>query len=129
MTARHVLTILAVSELARARRFYGEAFGWAELVVAPVYVEFALPGGMRLGLYQREHFGATAGAVAALVQPPQCTGAELYLQVERLDDALACVLAAGARLLSEAAPRDWGERVAYAVDPDGNVLALAQAGG
>ena len=50
MTARHVLTILAVSDLERSKRFYAEAFGWPRSVQVPVYVEHELPGGMRLGL-------------------------------------------------------------------------------
>ncbi|MGC4116017.1 MAG: hypothetical protein QM765_15815 [Myxococcales bacterium] len=54
MPARHVLTILAVGDLARAQAFYREAFGWMQPVDIPVYAEFEVPGGMRLGLYQRE---------------------------------------------------------------------------
>jgi len=34
--------------------------------------------------------------------------------------------AAGARLLSAAAPRDWGDEAAYFADPDGNVLVVAR---
>ncbi len=37
------------------------------------------------------------------------------------------LLAAGGRLLSALAPRPWGETVAYYADPDGNVIAVAQA--
>jgi len=31
----------------------------------------------------------------------------------------------GARVLSELEPRDWGDKVAYYADPEGNVLAVA----
>jgi hypothetical protein len=33
--ARHVLTILAVEDFARAKRFYADAFGWPQEVDAP----------------------------------------------------------------------------------------------
>jgi predicted enzyme related to lactoylglutathione lyase len=36
MTARHALTILAVEDLQRAVTFYTAAFGWPQIVSAPV---------------------------------------------------------------------------------------------
>ena len=51
---------------------------------------------------------------------------ELYVFVDDPADALARVVAAGGRVLSEAAPRDWGDLVGYAAGPDGVVVALAR---
>jgi uncharacterized glyoxalase superfamily protein PhnB len=34
--------------------------------------------------------------------------------------------AAGARVLSPVAPRDWGDDAAYFADPDGNVIVVAR---
>jgi catechol 2,3-dioxygenase-like lactoylglutathione lyase family enzyme len=48
--ARLGLVILAVGDLPRALAFYRSAFGWRQLVDVPVYGEFELPGGMRLGV-------------------------------------------------------------------------------
>ena len=56
MADRLSLVILAVRDLSRATRFYSDVFGWSVAVEVPVYVEFALPDGMRLGLYQRDAF-------------------------------------------------------------------------
>ena len=120
------LLILAVPDLEQATRFYEAALGWERTVRAPSYAEYALPNGLRFGLYQREGFGLNTGQTP--VQTPQGALApvELYLQVESLDDAVALAVRAGARVLSAAALRDWGDEVAYLSDPCGNVLALAR---
>ena len=47
---RHILTILAVSDLDQAARFYADAFGWPIRVEVPVYVELLLPDGRGLAL-------------------------------------------------------------------------------
>ncbi|MGC4116015.1 MAG: VOC family protein [Myxococcales bacterium] len=126
MTARHVLTILAVGDLARARTFYREAFGWRQPVDVPVYAEFELPGGMRLGLYQREGFARNTGQAPAVTPPGAISATEIYLHVDDLPAAVARVQAAGAKLLSPMAKRDWGDEAAYFADPDGNVLVVAR---
>lgn len=126
MRPRHVLTIFAVSELARAAHFYERAFELTPQVQVPVYREYALPGGQRLGLYQREAFGRNTGQVPAQVPAGELTATELYLWVEELEPWLARLVAAGARLLSAAAPRPWGDEAAYFADPEGNVLVVAR---
>jgi predicted enzyme related to lactoylglutathione lyase len=126
MPVRHVLTILAVSDLERAKRFYDSAFGWTRSVETPVYVEHSLPGGMRLGLYERNGFGKNTGQVPELLPDGALTPTELYLYAEDLPVAIGRVAHAGARPLSALAPRPWGDEVAYFADPEGNVLALAR---
>ena len=51
--------------------------------------------------------------------------AELYVVVDDPAGHHARALAAGAVELSPLAARDWGHRVAYSMDPDGHVLAVA----
>jgi len=125
MTARHVLTILAVENLERSVLFYTSAFGWPAAVETPVYVELALPNAMRFGLYQREGFAKNPGQAPLPVPPGQITPTEVYLQVDELAEACERVRASGGRLLSPASPRPWGDEVAYFADPDGHLLALA----
>jgi steroid delta-isomerase-like uncharacterized protein len=127
MQARHALTILAVRDLAAAVHFYKQAFGWQQVVAAPVYVEFALPGAMRLGLYQRESFAKNTGRLPADTPPEGITPTELYFYVEQPDRAVAALLEAGAQLLSGLAARDWGDEAAYVADLDGNVIVVARA--
>ncbi len=126
MHARHILTILAVQDVPRARGLYDAAFGWPTDVDLPVYVEYVLPGDQRIGLYAREGFARNTGVVPAAMPPGAIAPAELYLRVDDLPEAARRLTDAGARLLSAAAPRDWGDSVAYFSDLDGNVLAVAQ---
>lgn len=128
MAARHVLTILAVEDLARSVRFYAAAFGWPAEIETPVYVELALPGGMRFGLYQREGFAKNPGRAPVCIPDGAITPAEIYLHVDDLAAECSRAIDAGARLLSAASPRPWGDDVAYLADPDGHLLALAVPG-
>ncbi len=88
--------------------------------------EFALPGGGVLGLMPEHGIRSLLGA--AWPEPGVANGvprAELYLV---LPDAAAChsrALRAGARELSPMQARSWGHLAAYALDPDGHVLAFA----
>lgn len=45
-----LLSILYISNLARARAFYDRAFGFRTGVVTPVYVKYRISAGARLGL-------------------------------------------------------------------------------
>jgi Rho-binding antiterminator len=121
-----ILIILAVSDLKRSARFYEQAFSWTRTVDAPVYLEYTLANGMRLGLYQRESFAVNTGVLPEVAGPGSITGSELYLRVADVEQAAIRLIDAGARVLSKPAPRDWGDEVAYVADPDGNVIALAR---
>ena len=112
------IVIVAVADVRAAVAFYRAAFGWAQLVDAPVYAELAMPGA-RLGLYAREAYARTVGI------EPRVSHVELYVRCDDLALSCARVAAAGGRLLSARAMRDWGDEVAYYADLDGNVLALA----
>ena len=125
---RHVLTILAVEDLDASTRFYQEAFGWPRLVTAPVYSEFELPGGMRLGVYERNGFGRNTGQVPSRIDRGRLAPTELYFHTDDVEQAIARMRTAGARELSALAPREWGDEAAYFADPDGNVIVLARQG-
>lgn len=126
MSARYVLTILAVGDLERSKRFYETAFGWTRTVEVPVYVEHELPGGMRLGLYQREAFAKNTGVVPAQIPAAALAPTELYFHVEDPRASARQLLVAGARELSPLALRPWGDEATYFADPDGNVLVVAR---
>jgi len=121
------LIILAVRDLERALAFYRTAFGWPAETETPAYVEFRLPAGMRLGLYQREAFARNVGEALASIPPGMLASTELYLYPDDLEAGIDRLIAAGARPLSSIALRDWGDEVAYFEDPDGTVIALARA--
>lgn len=123
---RLAILIIAVEDLKRAVSFYRAAFGWVQTVDEPVYAEFALPDGLRLGLYARLGFGRNVGQTPLVLEDGEITGTEIYLYVGDLAAAIMRVQAAGAKALSPRAVRDWGDEAAYFADPDGNVLVLAQ---
>ena len=127
LPVRQVRLIFAVADVPRARAFYDRAFGWEVGAEVPVYVEYRLPGGMLLGLYRREGFACNTGQASVATPAGGLTATEIYLRVEDLGEAVARLTAAGARLLSPAAPREWGDEAAYFADPDGNVIAVARA--
>lgn len=124
----HVLTILAVEDLVRAKRFYSEAFDWQVVVDVPVYVEFALPAGMRFGVYERTGFGRNTDQVPVRTPAGELSPTELYFHANDLPAAIARIKSAGARELSPLALRSWGDEAAYFADPEGNVLVLARRG-
>lgn len=124
--ARLSLVILAVGDLDQMVAFYERAFGWQRAVEAPVYLEFALPGGIRLGLYERHAFSANTLEVPVRIPGGALAPTELYFYPNDLPAAIERVREAGARTLSALAPRTWGDEAAYFADPEGNVIALAR---
>jgi catechol 2,3-dioxygenase-like lactoylglutathione lyase family enzyme len=119
--------VFAVEDVERAEEFYGNAFGWKRSLAWPeTYTELDLPGDDWLGLYRRDGFAEEAGAHPVKVEPGKHTGTELYVHVDDMDAAIGRLRAAGARPLSQLAPREWGDEAAYFADPDGNVVAVAR---
>lgn len=127
MTTTSLLTILYVADLARAARFYDAAFGWPKSVDVPVYVEYRLNAGARLGLMPQGNTRHFLGDTLGGLRPTDgCPRAEVYLRLEDdLGGVTARLEALGARCTSPRSPRDWGDDVAYYLDPDGYVLAVA----
>ncbi len=123
---RHVLTILAVADRERSAAFYREAFGWPARVDVPVYTELELPDGRGLGLYQREGFARNTGQAPHELPDGAISGTEVYLRCDDVEATMDRLRRAGARMLSDLAPREWGDDAAYFADPDGNVLVVAR---
>jgi uncharacterized glyoxalase superfamily protein PhnB len=89
--------------------------------------EFTLSGDCVLGLMPEAGIKRLLGQV--LPDPARAAGiprAEIYLYVNCPGDFHHRAIAAGAVELSGLIDRAWGDRVAYSLDPDGNVLAFAE---
>ncbi|MCA9655715.1 MAG: VOC family protein [Myxococcales bacterium] len=120
------IVILYVEDQERAKRFYATVLGVEPTLDVPGMTELPLAGGVSLGLMPSDGIARILGD--ALPHPsrghgiPRC---ELYLRVPDAQASLERALAAGARAVDERRERSWGERVAYAVDPDGHVVAFA----
>jgi catechol 2,3-dioxygenase-like lactoylglutathione lyase family enzyme len=123
---KHVLTIIAVENLASAVAFYTKVLGWRRSVDVPVYAELEGPGGMRLGLYDRKGFGRNIGRPPARIAHGDIAPTELYFHVDDLEAAMGRMKDVAAEVLSPLAPREWGDEAAYFADPDGNVIVLAR---
>ncbi len=97
-----------VADIARAKAFYGAAFGWTFTDYGPHYCEFS-DGHMTGG------FDASA---------PVTTGGPLVvLYGADLDDIQAAVIAAGGTIVRPVFPFPGGRRFHF-TDPDGYELAV-----
>jgi catechol 2,3-dioxygenase-like lactoylglutathione lyase family enzyme len=117
--------ILYVQEQARSRDFYAAALGMAPSLDVPGMTQFGLGAGCVLGLMPEKGIKRLLPGM-----PDPGTGggaprAEVYLVVTDPAAFHARALASGAKELSPLGPRDWGDRAAYSLDPDGHVLAFA----
>lgn len=104
---------LSVRDIGRARRFYGEAFGWSFKDYGPNYCEFSdgrLTGGFALA----DEDGA-AGASKS--------GPLVILYADDLEETQRRVERAGGTIVKPIFPFPGGRRFHFA-DPDGYELAV-----
>ena len=99
---------LAVADIARAKAFYGEAFGWTFTDYGPAYCEFS-DGHMKGGF--------DAGA------PVRPGGPLVVLYGADLEDTQARVEAAGGKIVKPVFDFPGGRRFHF-TDPDGYELAV-----
>ena len=119
--------ILYVRDQAAACRFYRAVLGADPTLDVPGMTEFTLAPRVVLGLMPEAGIATLLGEAA----PRPATGngiprAEVYLRVDDPGAAHRRALEAGARELSPLEPRGWGDEAAYALDPDGHVIAFAR---
>ncbi len=103
---------LPAANLSAARAFYQQAFGWSLTDFGPTYA------------------ASTSGDVDVGLQgdATEATDAPLpVIDVDDLEAALAAVSAAGARILRPIFAFPGGRRFHF-LDPNGNELAVTQAG-
>lgn len=100
-----------VADVARARKFYGEAFGWSFKDFGADYCEFA--DGRLTGGFARGEVGGPGGPL-------------VILYANDLADAQARVEAAGGRIVKPIYDFPGGRRFHFA-DPDGYQLAVWSA--
>lgn len=118
--------ILYVADQARSRDFYRAVLGREPRLDVPGMTEFELSAGAVLGLMPASGIKRLLGdAIDDPLQAGQLPRCELYLPASDPQAMVELVGAAGGRVISPAADRNWGDRVAYAADPDGHILAFA----
>lgn len=99
---------LAVADMARAKAFYGGAFGWTFTDYGPDYCAFT-DGRMKGGF--------------AAGEPVRPGGPLVVLYAADLDDAQARIAAAGGHIVKPAFGFPGGRRFHF-TDPDGHELAV-----
>jgi lactoylglutathione lyase len=121
--AGQAFPIVYAEDVARSVRFY-ELLGFERQFQFPPegepgYVGLAR-GESRLGVAgyssPRELLGLEPGAGPRF---------ELWVYVDGVDAQVEALRAGGATILREPEDMPWGERVAWALDPDGNPVSLA----
>ncbi len=118
--------VLYVEDQEASRTFYSAVLGRKPSLHVPGMTEFSLGPGSRLGLMPVAGIRRLLGE--RLPDPASASGiprAELYLYVHDPGLMHERALEHGARELSGLERRDWGDRAAYSLDPDGHVLAFA----
>lgn len=106
--------IYQVSDLARAKAWYAQAFGQQPYFDQPFYVGFEI-GGYELGLHPDVSEGQ-----------PGPGGSVAYWRVARIAPAVEHFLGCGAGLVSPATDVGEGIKVARVSDPFGNVIGLIE---
>jgi len=119
-------TILYVKDQAASRAFYAIVLGMSPRLDVPGMTEFELSPGCVLGLMPEKGIKRLLPDMPDPAEGRGIPRAEVYLTVPEPGVYHARALAAGAAELSPLANRDWGDRAAYSLDPDGHVLVFAQ---
>lgn len=123
MEQRVSLITLAVSDLARSRRFYETGLGWTPLSAMDEVAFYQLPG-IGFALFEREALEADAGrpidgafsGLAIAINEPSAEG---------VDATIAQAVAAGGKVTKPAEPAPWGGYSGYFADPDGHAWEVA----
>jgi len=121
------LVTLNVTDLARATAFYRDVMGFPVWGKAHPEVAFFQLNGLVLSLYLRPLLAEDAGFPKD--EPvSRFSGVTLAQNVEHKDDVdaiLAAVELGGATILRPGFDTDWGGRVGYFADPEGNAWEIA----
>jgi len=119
--------ILLVEDQQTSARFYASVLDRPPELDVPGMTEFCIGIDVVLGLMPtkgiKRLLGPTLPDPSGAAGIPRC---ELYLRSAEAAKYHARALATGARELSPMRLRDWGDFVAYSLDPDGHVLAFAE---
>lgn len=119
--------ILYVSDQEKSTDFYRQLLNSDPVLEVPGMTEFELSPSLKLGIMPEN-------GIAKIIEEktqhpangngiPRC---EIYLLVEDLKPYYARATFLNALLVSDTKLRDWGHRVCYFSDPDGNIIAFAE---
>lgn len=123
-----VETILYVSDQDRSCKFYEKIFRKSPDLNVPGMTEFNISENCRLGLMPNDGIAKILGE--KIPHPASGSGiprCELYLHVKDIQLEYVNAVNNGAVIISAIAERPWGDTVCYFSDPDGHIIAFAEA--
>lgn len=119
--------ILYVSNQEKSRNFYERLLNIKPSLNVPGMTEFKLFENVKLGLMPEN--GIAKIISEKLPHPKNGNGiprCEIYLKVESPIEYINRGIELGGKEISEFQNRDWGDKVGYISDLDGNIIAFAQ---
>lgn len=121
-----VKTVLYVEDLEISKAFYATMLDQTPSKDDPQIVEFQLMGNVKLALMPLKGIVQTLN-LAVRHRPEGCMPAcEIFLMHPDPEGCLVFFEAAGGKLIQPLKLMEWGEEVAYGLDPDGHMVAFAR---
>ncbi|PKK88445.1 MAG: hypothetical protein CVV64_18780 [Candidatus Wallbacteria bacterium HGW-Wallbacteria-1] len=121
-----LMFIIYVANQERSSNFYAEILDTKPILHVPGMTEFKLSEGALLGIMPDKGIGRILGdAVTDPVKGRGIPRCELYLPVADVPEAVKTLLRAGGEVVQDPQIMDWGDLVAYCMDPDGHIIAFA----
>ena len=114
--------VIVVEDLDRSLAFYVDVLGLPLGHRSGPYAQLST-GTTRVALYERAAMSEALG-LPLRPTPPDAAGFELGFKVDDVDAVVAELEAAGVPIVTPPTDRPWGQRTAYARDPDGHLLEL-----
>lgn len=122
-----IKTVFYVENLETSKLFYTTVLDQSPILDAPELVEFQLMRNFKLGLVPLKGVVHTLN-LAVRHRPEGCMPAcEICLKHEDPEGCLVLFEAAGGKLIQPLKTMDWGEEVAYGLDPDGHMISFSRA--
>lgn len=119
--------ILYVSDQQRSKEFYRMLLRLEPVLDVPGMTEFQLGDNCKLGIMPEN--GIAKILTDRTQHPEKGNGiprCELYLKVSSVHEYFERAIMLGAKIISEAQLRDWGDLVGYVQDFDGHIVAFAE---
>ena len=118
--------MLGVRDLGRSKKFYGEGLGCRIDQDHPTFVSFDLgEGSSSLALYEWEAAARDAGVSSEGSGFRGMSFHYIVPSTETVDEVMGNAVAAGGRVVKEAAAAPWGGYFGYFSDPDGYLWKVA----
>lgn len=127
MNIKSVQIIFYCKNQTKSKEFYSKLFRQKPILDVPGMTEFRMFDNLKLGLMPED--GIAKIISPKMPHPAKGTGiprCELYIHTENIEFDLENAINSGAIIVDKLKNRDWGDRVVYLADFDGNIIAIAE---